>query len=257
MTRRKKSPQPPNRDAWSEEFSRTLAEQRQRVKEFLAAQRERLGRIEAALAAAIQPQREEAPRPPGTGGANLAPRSASGPAARPATEGGLNWEAEKRRILAALETEDQGQDSNAAAARRAKIQQIVRTTDQALAEKDHEIEQIKHVLREQSNNLQGVAVGAAALDAVLDQDPLIREQRANLQQLEEHWQEMLRKAEIELSLERARLARERVAIEEKIRAHETQLAAQANLPAGVSAAAAKPVRGRWLARLGLKDGNTE
>ena len=155
-----------------------------------------------------------------------------------------------------METEDRGRPGGDASVR-AKIQEIVRVTDQALAEKDREIEQIKHVLREQSNNLQGVAVGAAALDAVLDQDPLIHEQRANLQQLQQQWHDMLREAEIELSLERAKLARERVIIDDKIRAHQEQLAAQASLPAGSSPTGARPVRGRWLARLGLKDGNAE
>jgi plasmid stability protein len=171
----------------------------------------------------------------------------------PAADGGRNWEAEKRRILEALETEEQGRGPSDQAARRLKIREIVRTADQALAEKDREIEQIKHVLQEQSNNLQGMAVGAAGLDAVLAQDPLIREQRARLQKLEAEWQEKLRGAEIELSLERARLAREKIAIEDKIRAHEEKLAAaQGGLLVG-----AKPARGRWLARLGLKDGNGE
>jgi hypothetical protein len=68
---------------------------------------------------------------------------------------------------------------------------------------------------------------------------------------------MLREAEIELSLERAKLARDRVSIDDKIRAHEEQLAAQASLPAGSSPAGTRPVRGRWLARLGLKDSGAE
>ena len=96
-------------------------------------------------------------------------------------------------------------------------------------------------------------MGAAAVEAVLDQDPLIREQRDNLQRLEQQWQEMLRQAEIEMSLERAKLARERIAIEEKVRTYEQKLAAGGT----GSPATAKPARGRWLARLGLKEGNSE
>ncbi len=254
MTRRKKSPPPPpNRDAWCEELSRTLVEQRRRVTEFLALQRERLGRLEAALAVEIRQQREELAQPSDARNANGEQKSQRGAARRSAAEPGLDWEAEKRRILAALETEDQGPETDAEAAGRLKIQEILRTTDQVLVEKDREIDQIKQVLQVQSKNLQGVAVGAAALEAVLDQDPLIREQRDNLQRLEEKWQEMLRQAEIELSLERAKLARERIAIENKIRTHEEKLAAaQSGSPA-----VAKPARGRWLARLGIKDGNAE
>jgi hypothetical protein len=254
MTRRKKSPPPPpNRNASSEDLSRTLVEQRKRVTEFLALQRERLGRLEAALAVEIRQQREELARTGDARNANAEQKPQRDPAMRFAAEPGLDWEAEKRRILAALETEEQGPETDAEATGRLKIQEIVRSTDQALAEKDREIEQIKQVLQEQSSNLQGVAVGAAALEAVLDQDPLIREQRENLQRLEEHWQEMLRQAEIELSLERARLARERIAIEDKIRAHEEKLATAQN----GSPAAPRPARGRWLARLGLKDGTAE
>ena len=188
MTRRKNSPQPPrNRDAWCEELSRTLVEQRQRVTEFLALQRERLGRLEAALAVEIRQQREESAPPEEARNAN-SPRNAERRSAAPAVaEAGLDWEAEKRRILAALETEDQAPETEAEAAAWQKIEEIVRTTDQVLAEKDREIGQIKQVLQEQSNNLQGVAVGAAALETVLNQDPLICEQRANLQQLQQQW----------------------------------------------------------------------
>jgi hypothetical protein len=64
---------------------------------------------------------------------------------------------------------------------------------------------------------------------------------------------MLRQAEIELSLERAKLARDRSAIEEKVHAYEEKLATAQAGPA----VPAKLPRGRWLARLGLKDGNAE
>jgi hypothetical protein len=253
MTRKRKQPPPPARqETWNEELSRTLAEQRGRVREFLALQRERLGRVETALAAEIRQQREELARPEEVHNATAEQQADVDPAPRSAAEPGLDWEAEKRRILAALETEDQGAETEAETAARWKIRAIVRTTDQALAEKDREIAEIKHVLQEQSNNLEGVAVGAAALEAVLDHDPLIREQRANLQNLQQQWQDMLRQAEVDLSVERAKLARERIAIDDKVRAYDEKLAAGAN-----NSPAARPPRGRWLARLGLKDGIAE
>jgi chromosome segregation ATPase len=178
---------------------------------------------------------------------------AQGPAVQGGTPPALEWEDEKRRILAALEIADHVEEPGAAGVPRLEIQEIVRTTDQALAEKDREIDAIKQVLQAQSNNLEDVVVGAAAVGSILDQDALICEERTNLQRLQQRWEEMLRQAEIELSLERAKLARDRSAIDEKIHAYEEKLAVAPGNPT----AAAKFPRGRWLARLGLKDGNTE
>ena len=73
----------------------------------------------------------------------------------------LDWEAEKCRILAALELEVS--DGDEAAARRLEFQQVVRTTDAVVAEKQREVEELQALLTAQSSNLASVAVGAAAL----------------------------------------------------------------------------------------------
>jgi hypothetical protein len=110
------------------------------------------------------------------------------------------------------------------------------------------------LLSQQSDNIGSLAVGAAAVAEIFDQDEVIRQERERLQQAQEDWREKLRQAEIDISLERARIARERVELDEKLRAFEEERSthnAAGHAPA--NAKGAKPARGRWLERLGLKD----
>ena len=150
-------------------------------------------------------------------------------------------------MLAALEAE--GDPAGAAqASERLRIEEALRTADLALAAKSQEVEQLRQQLAQQS---PVPPADPAAKNEILDQDAVIRQERENLKRLQQYWEEMLRQAEIDLSLERARLARERAEIDEKLR----RLAAA---PAGDASAAGvmgdkKPSRGRWLARLGLAD----
>jgi len=167
----------------------------------------------------------------------------------------LNWEAEKRRILAALES-DFEEDDEHDEAERLKIEEVIRKTDMVVAAKDREIADLNQLLADQSVNLEGVAVGAAAVGELLDQDAIIREERENLRQLQAEWEEKLRQAEIELSVERAKLARQRAEIEEKLRTVE-ELRGQPEAAPESSEPSTKsddPPRRRWLTRLGLKDG---
>lgn len=222
-------------DGWWEAFADALRTQRARVQQFLAALGERERRAQVELESWL----EERPT-----------RAAS----REAPAGGvLDWEAEKRRILAALEAEGDGpsegpQPDNGSAT---EIEELVRRTDLLMAEKDGEISELKRVLEDQSASLGAVAVGAAAVGDILDRDAIVNEERENLRRIQAEWQEKLRTAEIEISVERARLARQRAEIEDKLRVRETlQNAEAAEAPA---AKADKTPSGRWLARLGLKD----
>ncbi|GIX02280.1 MAG: hypothetical protein KatS3mg112_1217 [Thermogutta sp.] len=161
----------------------------------------------------------------------------------------LDWEAEKQRILAALESESEDSSDDAAQQERDRIQEIIARTEALLAEKDNEIAELRRLLEEQSTSIGSLAVGAAALERLLDQDEVIRQQREHLRQLEEEWKEKLRKAELEISLERAKIARERALLEEKQRELEEKLEALES--ASASGDKTKPPRGRWLTRLGL------
>lgn len=170
--------------------------------------------------------------------------------------GVLDWESEKRRILAALEAECGGEGEGAPAStssgkNRLEIEEVLRRTDTIVADKDREIAELKQLLRDQSANLGSVAVGAAAVGDVLDRDAIIQEERENLRRLQAEWKEKLRKAEIEISLERARLARQHAEFEERLRTH----GGTPQKPGTSGTAAAKPDKssGRWMARLGLKE----
>jgi len=172
-----------------------------------------------------------------------------GAAALPADSGG-DWEAQKRRLMAELESDDQHDAESTD--RRLKIEEIVARTDKIIAEKNREIEELRNLLSNQSNSLGSLALGAEALEQVLDQDAIILEERQRLQQLQDECRGKLRQAEIELAMERARLARRDAEIEEKIRNADLHRSS-ADADAAALAPTGRPVRGRWRTQLGLTD----
>jgi chromosome segregation ATPase len=165
---------------------------------------------------------------------------------------GLDWEAEKRRILAALEA-DHEDDDEQRAEERIQIGQVLERTQQAVEEKECEIRELRTLLENQSSNLGSVAVGAAALGEIFDKDALIQEERANLRRLQTECDAKLRKAEIDISIERAKLARERAELEERLRAQSHKSSQPSPPEPNAPGASDKPTRGRWFARLGLTD----
>lgn len=165
----------------------------------------------------------------------------------------FDWESQKRRLLEQLESDFDPQEP-AQKRERLTIESALQATDQVVAEKDHEIAELRRLLENQTSNIGAVAVGAAAVAELLDQDELVREERENLQRLQDEWREKLRRAEVEISVERAKIARERVELDEKLRALENS---RANASAGGNASPAEKAKGRpqsrWLTRLGLQD----
>ncbi len=171
-------------------------------------------------------------------------------ASRPAqTDGPLDWEAQKQRLLAALEDFDEENEEEQED--RLTIEGTIHITDEVVAEKDREIAELKQLLDQQSSSLGEIALGATAIAAALDQDELICEERERLAALKAEWEAKLRQAEVDLSLERAQLARQKAEIE--ARAHSLQSEfAKLDRP-GQTGKDEKSGRGRWLARLGLKE----
>jgi hypothetical protein len=165
----------------------------------------------------------------------------------------LDWEAEKRRIVARLEAETAEQTDADGDQQRLQIREMVEKTDRIIADKQAEIEALQQVLQNQTSNLGSLAVGAAAVGDLLDKDAVVREERENLRRLKQQWEQRMREAEIETSIERASIARQRVELEDRIKMFEAR---QSRVPSANADAAGrpdKPVRGRWLARLGLKE----
>lgn len=137
------------------------------------------------------------------------------------TNESLSWEERKQLILQRLENEElsleQGTSADAEETRQEleSLRALVKTTDAEIQRRDEEIAELRQLLEQQSGTVGDVAIGAAAIAGLLDQDDLVREEREKLQQIQSEWQDKLRQAEIEVSLERARLARERQEIEKR------------------------------------------
>ena len=163
--------------------------------------------------------------------------------------GGLDWEAQKQRLLASLEADDPGDEE--AIAEHNTIEGTIRITDQIVAAKDLEIAELQQLLAQDPQTLRSAAAKADGVAEILDSDQLIRQEREKLQALQVEWRDKIGKAETELSVERAKIARERAEVADKM-----QIYGQAQEPrqqSGEQSDATKPVRGRWLSMLGLKD----
>ncbi|WP_145352885.1 coiled-coil domain-containing protein [Roseimaritima multifibrata] len=168
----------------------------------------------------------------------------------------LSWEERKQLILARLENEeDSFNDDNSDEAKSTleelqNLRQTIMQTDREIIWRDKEISELRQLLEQQSGTVGDVAIGASAIANLLDQDELVREEREKLLQIQNEWQEKLRAAEIEVSLERARLARERQNIEKRNNELEELLSDQSRETEVMIEG--KPAR-RWLAKLGLND----
>jgi chromosome segregation ATPase len=165
-----------------------------------------------------------------------------------AAGGAMDWESQKKRLLEQLESDFDGDDEQEQKDKMT-VEGAIRITDGVVAEKDQEIAELQRLLSEQSQNLGGVAVGAAAIAQMLDDDALVRQEREKLETLQGEWREKLRKAEIDISVERAKIARERAQLEEKLK--DMQARDADGHDAEGDDKGKKPKRGRWLARLGL------
>jgi hypothetical protein len=168
--------------------------------------------------------------------------------------GALDWEAEKRRVLADLELLAEA-GAGPQQADRLQIAEALRAADLAVAEKDRHIEQLRAQIENQRRE-QAAPPDPAATSRVLDQDALVQEERQNLKRLQEEWREKLCRAEIDISQQRAEIARQRAQLEAVERLRDMGKCPHtdgADHDGSVSTHGGKARRGRWLAKLGLKD----
>lgn len=162
----------------------------------------------------------------------------------------FSWEERKLAWLRQLEHETQV-ENNIAPTRVLEIEKIIDQTEQEVLRRDKEISDLKSLLQEQSVASNGMAVGAAAISQIIEADDLIIEERQRLKQLQEDWEQKQRQGEIEMSLERAKLARERLELQERMRSLEAMNASQSVDEKGAPSPGKS--KGNWLARLGLRD----
>ena len=179
----------------------------------------------------------------------LAKSRSAGPGAGGCTSTGLDWEAQKQRLLASLEADEP--DDEEQVAERNTIEGTIRITDQIVGQKDEEINELKRQLAELPGTMSSKAATEGAIAEVLDRDEIIREERERLQQLQLEWREKIGKAETDLSVERAKIARERAEIADKMQAFNP--GQEPRTQAGNVSDTSKPARGRWLSMLGLKE----
>jgi hypothetical protein len=170
----------------------------------------------------------------------------------------LSWEQRKEQLLRELEFQstdtDESDDANRIRRVIVSSQREIDQRDELIRERDREIEELQMLLTRQSTVTNGVAVGAAAIAQILDADEFIQNERDNLRRLQAEWEEKLRIAEIEISMERAKIARERsqneVANATLTRKEEDQAAIEVESFQNSNATNRKR---RWMSRLGIRD----
>ena len=184
-------------------------------------------------------------------------KAKQGGGAAAASGGGSDWESMKKNLLAQLDSDFDAADEKQAADKMT-VEGAIKITDKVVADKEQEIQELKKLLEMQSQSVGNMAVGAAGVAQALDSDELIRQERENLKQLQDSVREQFKKLEVDLSLERAKLARDKAELEEKFRAFEAERAAAGIVETPTGDKGGKKAKGgKWLARLGLQGGKEE
>ena len=170
-----------------------------------------------------------------------------------AAGGDMGWQAQKARLLASLDDEDQNEATPERLEELATIEGTISITDRVVSEKDREISELKEQLEAgpveivEQVDVETVREEAlvAAREELFDKDEVIQAERQRLEELQHEWEEKLREAELDISVQRASLAREKAKVEEKIALLEKETAE-------LEQNGAKP-KHRWLSALGLKE----
>ena len=163
----------------------------------------------------------------------------------------VSWEDRKQALLHMLEQQDQEELDNVEKV--LEMKHILEETSVQIQIREKEIADLRSLLEQQSIATNGMAIGAAAIANLVDADEIVAEERQRLKEMQLQWEQKQRQGEIEMSLERAKLARERLEIQEKIQQLEAERDLIKRATENSSQASPAPHKGRWWARLGLKD----
>jgi len=169
-------------------------------------------------------------------------RARSGSAASADDSGQAGWELLKKQMLADLEGEGDDDIGIEREKERTTIESTIRITDEVVANKDREIAELKSQLAAAADR---PSAQEEAVRELVDADEVIQQHRARIAKLEQEMEEKLRAAELELSVERAKIAREKAQLDD-LRA---ELESQRHH--GEPAAPGQPPKRRWLSKLGL------
>ncbi len=163
----------------------------------------------------------------------------------------VSWEDRKQALLHMLEQQDQEELDSVEKV--LEMKHILEETSVQIQIREKEIADLRSLLEQQSVATNGLAVGAAAIAHLVDADEIVAEERLRLKEMQLQWEQKQRQGEIEMSLERAKLARERLEIQEKMQQLESERDVVLRATENSSQASPAPHKGRWWARLGLKD----
>ncbi len=161
----------------------------------------------------------------------------------------LTWEQRKEALLQQLEAETHA-EAPCDPRKVLEIEKVIEQTNSEIERRDQEIADLKTLIEQQSIAHDGMSIGVSAIAEMIESDSLIVSERLRLKELRDEWEQKQRQAEIEMSMERAKLARERLELQEKTRSYNDDNPPQTAEEINTSKASK---RGRWLARLGLRD----
>jgi hypothetical protein len=167
----------------------------------------------------------------------------------------LSWEERKALLYRQFESEEcsrLGDEGDLGASQvECELRHELACMQHELRSRDAEIEELRSLL-EQRPQVEGseLAIGAAAITRLFDDDEMIREERSRLKEIQAEWETKFRDMEIAASIERANLARERRQLECQNAELEEQLAHLKQELRQESIAGPAQTR-RWFAKLGL------
>jgi chromosome segregation ATPase len=170
--------------------------------------------------------------------------------ARVADSGSMDWESQKRRLLASLEDSGDAHADPVPPKERATIESTIEMTDAIVAQKDNEIAALKSQLSTVATAPSQVAADEQdeRTQELIDADEIVAAHRKRVAQLEREMEEKLRTAELEISVERAKIARQKSELEDLRAELQSQRHAYAE---HVGDPASGGPRRRWLSKLGL------
>ncbi|TWU47620.1 hypothetical protein Poly51_54210 [Rubripirellula tenax] len=192
--------------------------------------------------------------------------------AQSSTSDALTWDERKALIMQQMESEtfdadvfvDELQSELSEAAESisetetptefvSKLIDLLNKREEDLANRNAEIGELR-LLLEQPCEVRdaSVVVGAAAIAQLVDADELVLQERNRLQLLQAEWEEKFRRSEIEASLERAKLSRERQELSNKTAQLEEQIEHLRRETRQTEETGSGNSR-RWLVKLGLSD----
>lgn len=166
----------------------------------------------------------------------------------------MSWEERRELLYRQFESEDNGVLFNSeqlTSEQCSRLNHEMACMQQELRARESEIAELRSLL-EQRPEVQDheLAIGAAAITRLFDDDELIREERSRLKEVQAEWEAKFREMEIAASIARASLARERRQLECQNAELEEQLA-HLKQELRQETIAGPTQNRRWFAKLGL------